>query len=88
MRKSMLEELSYCNASHCTGCHRAENETTELMSYLAAHHDTFSDGLTEKQKETLGKFDDCQCEITDICKRELFVYAFKLGMRLTTEAML
>lgn len=54
---------------------------------MAAHHKTLSDGLTEKQKETLGKFDDCQCELIDINERELFVYAFKLGMRFAIEAM-
>ena len=54
---------------------------------MAAHHKTLSDGLTEKQKETHGKFDDCQCELIDINERELFVYAFKLGMRFAIEAM-
>ena len=57
------------------------------MSYIAAHHKTLSDGLTEKQKETLGKFDDCQCELIDINERELFIYAFKLGMRFAIEAL-
>lgn len=57
------------------------------VPYMAAHHKTLSDGLTEKQKETLGKFDDCQCELIDINERELFVYAFKLGMRFAIEAM-
>ena len=87
MRKSILEELYYGNICPCTDGSRTDDETTELMSYLAAHHKTLSDGLTEKQKETLGKFDDCQCELTDICERELFIYAFKLGMRFAIETL-
>ena len=87
MRKSILEELYYGNVCPCTDCRSTSNETDELMSYLAAHHKTLSDGLTEKQKETLGKFDDCQYELIDINERELFVYAFKLGMRFAVEAL-
>ena len=87
MRKSILEELYYGNVCPCTDCRNTSDETTELMSYLAAHHKTLSDGLTDKQKETLGKFDDCQCELIDINERELFIYAFKLGMRFAIEAL-
>lgn len=29
------------------------------MDYIADHHDTFLKELTDKQKETLEKFDDC-----------------------------
>ena len=40
--------------------------------------------MTE-QKETLEKFDDCYAELTDINEREIFVYAFRLGMRIAIE---
>ena len=52
MRKSILEELYYGNVSPCIDCHSTDDETTELISYLVAHHKTLSDGLTEKQKAT------------------------------------
>ena len=87
MRKSILEEFYYGIVCPCTDCRSTSDETTELMSYLAAHHKTLSDGLTDKQKETLVKFDDCQCELIDINERELFIYAFKLGMRFAIETL-
>ena len=40
-----------------------------------------------KEKEALKKFDDCYSELTDINEREIFVYAFKLGMRIAIEVL-
>ena len=45
------------------------------------------EGLTDKQKEVLEKFDDCYAELTGINEREIFVYAFRLGMRIAIEAL-
>jgi len=52
------------------------------MGYIADHHDALLGMLTDKQKETLEKFDDCYAELTQINEREIFVYAFRLGMRI------
>ena len=54
----------------------------ELMGYIADHHDALLGMLTDKQKETLEKFDDCYAELTQINEREIYVYAFRLGMRI------
>ena len=35
-----------------------DKETKELMGYIADHHDTLLKELTDKQKNTLEKFDD------------------------------
>ena len=43
--------------------------------------------LTDKQKETFEKFDDCWDELTDINEREIFVYAFKLGARIAIDVL-
>ena len=43
--------------------------------------------LNEKQKEIFEKFDDCWDELTDINEREIFVHAFKLGMRIAIEVL-
>ena len=59
----------------------------ELMGYIADHHDTLIAQLNEKQKEIFEKFDDCWDELTDINEREIFVYAFKLGMRIAIEVL-
>ena len=83
--KSMLEELFYGNVCPNTDCRNYEQDTKELMGYLSEHYDTLLKELTDKQKEILEKFDDCYSELTDINEREIFVYAFRLGMRIAIE---
>jgi hypothetical protein len=56
------------------------------MAHLADHHEALSGTLTDKQKELLEKFDDCYGELTDISEREVFVYAFRLGVVETPSA--
>lgn len=85
--KSILEELFYGNVCPNTDCRYKDKQTKELMSYVANHHDTLLKELTDKQKEILEKFDDCCSEITDINEREIFIYAFKLGMRIAIEVL-
>ena len=85
--KSILKELFYGNICPNTQCRSNEKETKELMGYVADHHDALMAELNDKQRETFEKFDDCWDELTDINEREMFVYAFKLGMRIAIEVM-
>ena len=85
--RSILEELWYGNVCPNEGCREVTKETKELMKYIAEHHDNLHATLTEKQKETLEKFDDCYSELTDINERDIFVYAFRLGARMMLEVM-
>lgn len=85
--KSILEELFYGNICPNTDCRSKDEQTKELMGYIADHHDTLIAQLNEKQKEIFEKFDDCCDELTDINEREIFVYAFKLGMRIAIEVL-
>ena len=84
--KSTLEELFYGNVCPNTDGRSYEQDTKELMGDLSGHYDTLFKELTDKQKEVLEKFDDCYSELTDINEREIFVYAFRLGMRIAVEA--
>ena len=85
--KPILEELFYGNVCPNTQCRSKDKETKELMGYIADHHDALMAELNDKQRETFEKFDDCWDELTDINEREIFVYAFKLGMRIAIEVM-
>ena len=85
--KSILEDLFYGNLCPNIECRSKEKEVKELMGYIADHHDTLINQLNEKQKEIFEKFDDCWDELTDINEREIFVYAFKLGMRIAIEVL-
>jgi hypothetical protein len=85
--KSILEDLFYGNLCPNIECRSKEKEVKELMGYVADHHDTLIGQLNEKQKEIFEKLDDCWDELTDINEREIFVYAFKLGMRIAIEVL-
>ena len=85
--KSILEELFYGNVCPNTDCRSTCKETKELMGYIADHHDMLLKELTDKQKETLEKFDDCYSELTDMNERAIFIYAFRLGARIAIEVL-
>ena len=85
--RSILEELFYGNICPNTDCRSHDKETKQLMGYIADHHDNLLSTLNDRQKETLEKFDDCYNELTDINEREIFSYAFKLGMRIAIEVL-
>lgn len=85
--RSILEELFYGNICPNTDCRSYDKETKQLMGYIADHHDSLLSTLNDQQKETLEKFDDCYNELTGINEREIFVYAFKLGMRIAIEVL-
>ena len=85
--RSILEELFYGNICPNTDCRRRDKETKQLMGYIADHHDNLLSTLNDQQKELLEKFDDCYNELTDINEREIFSYAFKLGMRMAIEVL-
>ena len=57
------------------------------MGYIADHHDTLLGMLTDKQKETPPKFDDCYAELTEINEHEIFAQAFKLGARIAIDVL-
>ena len=86
--KSILEELFYGNICPNTDCRSNGKGTKRLMEYVADHHSALNETLTDKQKELFEKFNDCFDELTDINEREIFVYAFRLGMRIAIESLL
>ena len=85
--RSILEELFYGNICPNSDCRSHDKETKQLMGYIADHHDNLLSTLNDQQKELLEKFGDCYNELTDINEREIFSYAFKLGMRIAIEVL-
>jgi hypothetical protein len=82
MMRSILEELFYGNMCQNTDCRSTDKETKELMKYIADHHDNLQETLTDKQRETLEKFDDCQAELTNINERELFIVSLAIILKI------
>ena len=85
--RSILEELFYGNVCPNSDCRNNEKETKELMGYIADHHDKLLKELTDEQKETFEKFDDCWSEYMSLAEAAIFEYAFKLGMQIAIETL-
>ena len=85
--RSILEELFYGYVCPGVDIQRTNEATKELMDYITEHHNTLMEELTDKQKEIFEKFTDCYSELTAINEREIFVYAFRLGMRIAIEVL-
>lgn len=83
-----LDELWYGNISHFEQCTRGDKRLKKLLPLVARNRDELGETLTEKQKETLEKFEDCINEMHSITERDAFSYGFLLGMRLMAEAFL
>ena len=85
--RTILEELFYGNVCPNSDCRNNEKETKELMGYIADHHDKLLKELTDEQKETFEKFDDCWSEYMSLAEAAIFEYAFKLGMQIAIETL-
>ena len=83
----MIEELWHGNISPQTDSRNNSPEMKQLMEYIARHHDDLLKTLNEEQKETFEKFDDCWSEYMSLAEKAIFTYAFKLGAKLTYEAL-
>ena len=85
--ESMIEELWYGNIVPQEDDRVNSKEMKELLGYMARHHEDLEKSLSDEQKEIFEKFNDCYDELTDINEREIFVYAFRLGMRIAIEVL-
>ena len=86
--KSILEELWYGNICPETDSRTTTSEMKQLMKYMARHHDSLMATMTDEQKDIFERFDDCWGEYASLAEKSIFVYAFKLGMRLAIEVLI
>ena len=84
----IIKELWYGNVSPFEQCTRGDRRLKELLSLMARNRDELGETLTEKQKETLEKFEDCINEMHSVAERDAFSYGFRLGVRLMSESFL
>ena len=83
-----LDEFWYGNISPFEQCTRGDKRLKELLKLVARNREDLGETLTEKQKETLEKFEDCMNEMYSITERDAFSYGFRLGVQLMAEAFL
>ena len=86
--KSILEELWYGNICPETDSRTTTPEMKQLMEYMARHHDSLMETMTDEQKVIFERFDDCWGEYVGLSEKVVFVYAFKLGMQLAIEVII
>ena len=84
----IINELWYGNVSPFEQCTRGDKRLKELLKLVARNREELGETLTDKQKETLEKFEDCMNEMHSITERDAFSYGFRLGVRLIAESFL
>ena len=84
----IIRELWYGNVAPFEQCTRGDKQMKELLSLMTRNRDELGEGLTEKQKETLEKFEENLNEMHGITERDAFSYGFGLGVQLMAEAFL
>lgn len=62
-------------------------EIKNLLNLMGKNRDNLSVTLSEEQKKTLAKYDDCVNEMYGIIEREIFAYGFRLGGMLMLETL-
>ena len=84
----IINELWYGNVSPFEQCTRGDKRLKELLKLVARNREELDGTLTDKQKDTLEKFEDCMNEMHSITERDAFSYGFRLGVQLMAESFL
>lgn len=85
---NILDELWYGNINPQEQSKEKNRAINELLNLMGRNRDRLHDSLTEEQRETLEKYDDCVNEMYGLIESEIFSYAFRLGGRLMLATLL
>ena len=85
---NILDELWYGNINPQEQSKDNNRAIRELLNLMGRNRDRLHDSLTEEQRETLEKYDDCENEMYGLIESEIFSYAFRLGGRLMLATLL
>ena len=84
----ILDELWYGNIAPFEQSMSGDKRFAELLKLVNQNREELSGALTDKQKETLEKYEETMNEMYNVAEREAFSYGFRLGVRLMTEAFM
>ena len=84
---TLLEDLWYGNIDPHEAILAGSKRYKHLLSLMARNRDELNETLTEKQSETLEKYDEAVNEMHSLAEVEAFSYGFRLGVRLMIEAV-
>lgn len=82
MGKNILDELWYGNINPQGRSTENSRAVKELLRLMGRNRDRLNDAMTEEQRKTLEKYDDCINEMHCLMEQEIFAYAFRLGGQL------
>ena len=82
-----LEDLWYGNINPHEAILSDDRRFKSLLALMGRNRDKLSDTLTDRQKETLAKYDDAVNEMHSLAEQSAFRYGFALGVRLMAESM-
>ena len=63
-------------------------EMKQLQGFICRHWETLWASMTDEQKETFEKLQDCVMEHNHLVEEAIFVYAYRLGAKLMMETLL
>lgn len=84
----ILDELWYGNIAPFEQSASGDKRFSELLKLLNQNREELSGALTDKQKETLEKYEETMNEMYSVSERDAFSYGFRLGIRLMVESFL
>ena len=85
--RTTLEDLYYGNISPHERYIKRGTRVDKLVKLICRNEEELESSLTEKQKETFGKFKDCTNELSSITEGEAFIAGFIRATRLISEGM-
>lgn len=85
---TLLENLWYGNIDPHETILTDSKRYKHLLSLMAKNRDELNETLTDKQSETLEKYDEAVNEMHSLAEVEAFSYGFRLGVRLMIEAVI
>ena len=80
---SVLEDLYFGRIHPCE--RNSSQEEQQLTGELAEQYERLLETMTEEQRESFERFKDGLQEIGMMAERDMFMYGFRLGMRLMVE---
>ena len=83
-----IDELWYGNVAPFEQCTRDDKRLKELLKLVARNREELDSTLTDKQKETLEKFEENMNEMHGVAERDAFSHGFRLGVQLMAESFL
>ena len=79
---TVLEDLWYGNIDPHEAILTGSKRYKHLLSLMGRNRDELNETLTDKQSETLEKYDAAVNEMHSLSEVEAFSYGFRLGIRL------